>query len=239
MNIGNKVTMDISHFRAKFYLLLALISILLFSSSGIPNGYASDCPQPGGSACTLCLTGNSNNSGSQAVLSWSSSNPPPNVDHYEIWRSDQFLTRFLLATTTQAGYTDSTAQIDKAYLYQVRAVDSTGKVLSISNWDLVTMVVMADDPLTPQVTPARAVHITDLRKAVNAVRTLTGLPAASWTDSNISGLPIKAVHTQELRLKLAESLTVLDLQVPTWTDATLAGVMVKAVHMEEIRQAVK
>lgn len=239
LNLGNKVIMDISHFRAKFYLLLALISILLFSSPCIPNGYASDCPQPGGSACTLCLSGSSNSSGNQAVLSWSSSNPPPNVHHYEIWKSDQFLTRFLLATTTQSGYTDTTAQVDNAYLYQVRAVDSDGKVLTISNWDLVTTVVMADDPLTQRETPVRAVHITDLRKAINAVRELSGLPLAGWAYPDISEQPVRAVDTEELRSKLAQALTILDLPVPDWTDPALSNAIINAAYLEQIRQAVK
>jgi hypothetical protein len=187
------------------------------------------------------VTGTSNNSAGPVVISWSNSSPPPNLHHYEIWRIDQYPSRTLVTTTTQANYSDPTAQAEKAYLYQVRAVDSAGQVLTISNWDLVTTVVLADDPLHSQITPIRAAHITDLRRAVDAVRALAVLspPAVSWTDSNIAGQPLKAVYTEQLRSFLAEALTILDLPVPAWTDATLSGVQVKAVHLDQIRQAVK
>lgn len=231
--------MCLSNLKIKSSIVRLLILLILFFSLWLNKAFADNCPQYNNSGCTLCLSGNSNNSGTQATLSWSNNNPPPNVDHYEIWRSDRFLTRFLLATTTQVSFTDTTAQVDKAYLYQVRAVDSNGQVLSISNWDLVTTVVMEDDPLTPQVTMIRAVHITDLRRAVNAVRTLTGLLAASWTYDNVINQPVRAVNAEELRLSLAEALAILGLPVPAWTDSTLSGVIVKAAHLQEIFQAVK
>jgi hypothetical protein len=49
------------------------------------------------------------------------------------------------------------------------------------------------------VTVIKAVHLTELRTAVNAVRTAAGLSPATFTDATPGGILIKAIHIQELR----------------------------------------
>jgi hypothetical protein len=49
-----------------------------------------------------------------------------------------------------------------------------------------TIISSADDPTGVNVTKVKAAHITELRTAVNAVRSLAGLPAAQWTHQTLT-----------------------------------------------------
>ncbi len=44
-----------------------------------------------------------------------------------------------------------------------------------------------DDPVRPGVTPIRAIHFTELRERINALRTAAGLPRFAWTDPGPAG----------------------------------------------------
>ena len=96
-------------------------------------------------------------------------------------------------------------------------------------------VAFTDHPLISGVTPAKAIHILELRTAVNAARVARGLAPASFTDSALSaGQPLRAVHIIELRAALPPGC------VPTFTDPTIVPGLtpVKAAHLMEIRAAV-
>jgi hypothetical protein len=87
----------------------------------------------------------------------------------------------------------------------------------------------------------KAVHITELRTAINAARTRNGLAAATWTDPTFTpGLTsVKAIHVTELRAALNAVYTKLGRALPVYTDQTLtAGVTPKAAHIQELRNAV-
>src|SRR5205085_9745939 len=64
-----------------------------------------------------------------------------------------------------------------------------------------------DDPLVPGVTPIRAVHLTELRQAIDHLRTIEGLSAASWTNPTIvpGTTVIQAIHVAELRARFSEA----------------------------------
>ena len=100
-----------------------------------------------------------------------------------------------------------------------------------------------DDPLTPGVTSIKAVHIAELRQAVNTLRSRHALPPFSFTDPALSEQisPIRIIHITELRTALDEVFDVFGRAHPNYTDPTIdAGVLVvKALHVAEIRHAVK
>jgi len=101
-------------------------------------------------------------------------------------------------------------------------------------------VTWTDDPLVPGTTVVKAVHLTELRDAVNAARTAHGLSAVTWTETVTPEVtPIKAVHIAELRDALAAVYTHAGVTAPTYTDATLTQevTVVKAVHLTELRAA--
>jgi RHS repeat-associated protein len=99
--------------------------------------------------------------------------------------------------------------------------------------------VFTDDPLVAGVTGIKAVHITELRTAVNQARSRASLAAANWAEAVTTGVTIKASHITELRARLDEARIVLGLGAATYTDPSLsAGMTIKAVHVQELRQRV-
>jgi hypothetical protein len=131
---------------------------------------------------------------------------------------------------------DTTASADSAYLYRVRAVTGAG-VSSNSAADLATTIVFSDSPLRLGIF-VKAVHLSPLRTAVNAVRLLAALPAATFSDTSTPGTEIRAVHATELRSSLDAARGALGLTTGGYTDGSLTGVVIRAVHFQELRDRV-
>ena len=97
-----------------------------------------------------------------------------------------------------------------------------------------------DDPLLVQTTVIKAVHITELRSAIDSLRELNRLPAFAWTDSTITPgtTPISAVHVLELRTALDEVYQALERPLPVYSYPTIvAGRTVTALDVGELRAA--
>ncbi|MCM3870120.1 MAG: hypothetical protein ND895_05415, partial [Pyrinomonadaceae bacterium] len=95
-----------------------------------------------------------------------------------------------------------------------------------------------NNPLTAGVF-VQALHITELRDAINLVRARVGLPAASWEAGAASGQPIKATHIQEMRTKLDDARFAIGLSAVSYTPpAPIVGGQIMATHVQEIREAV-
>ena len=89
------------------------------------------------------------------------------------------------APTTGQSYVDNFVVADTAYLYRVRSVDGVSGATSFySDPDLATTIMFTDDPLAQSITPVKAIHITELRTAVSAVRVLAGLAPFTFTDGS-------------------------------------------------------
>jgi hypothetical protein len=101
------------------------------------------------------------------------------VDHYELDRKQSLSAPFVkiadIAPSTTS-FTDQNLPGPVAYLYQVRAVISSGCSSQPSNTDLATTTSFTDNPLLARITVIKAEHINELRVAVNAVRVTAGLP---------------------------------------------------------------
>lgn len=124
----------------------------------------------------------------------------------------------------------------------VRAVDASAGTSPYSAPDTATTLFFTDDPLIPQVTGVRSIHLTELRQAINAMRAAAGLTPTAFTDPTVSAAtPIKAAHGQELRTALGQARTSLGLSTATFTDSTLTAgtTSVRAVHLQELRNGVK
>jgi len=137
--------------------------------------------------------------------------------------------------------TDTGLALNTAYMYRAFAQDGNGGTSSASR-DLGTTVVFAEDPLIAGSTIVQAVHLTQLRTAVNAVRTLAALPAGSYTDPTITpGATILRRHVTELRTNLDTARSILGLAALSYTDpAITAGTTkVKAAHIQELRNGTK
>jgi hypothetical protein len=102
--------------------------------------------------------------------------------------------------------------------------------------------IFSDSTLTSFAMVIRAVHITELRRAIDTLRVRQGLGAFGWVDSGmISGaVIIRRTHLVELRTALTAVFAARGLPAPAWSDPTISpGVtIVRAVHITDLRAAV-
>ncbi|HBA39862.1 MAG TPA: hypothetical protein DCZ05_09010 [Deltaproteobacteria bacterium] len=100
-----------------------------------------------------------------------------------------------------------------------------------------------DDPINSQSTAIKAVHITDLRQAINTLRSNNGLSSASFTNSTLTAgsSQVRVGDITELRTALDGVYDAQSKAHPTYTDPTLTAgqTTIKKAHVAEIRQAVK
>lgn len=142
-------------------------------------------------------------------------------------------------------YNDTDVALDSAYLYRVRALFAGGGDSGYSNRDLATTVAFTDAQLHGAV--IKAVHLRELRRAVNAVRALVPLGAASWSYEDPVSSPAnqrRAIYLEdvtELRGRLDEAMGPLGLQAGGYPDVPPLGrgERVNAEHFEQIRARVR
>jgi hypothetical protein len=100
-----------------------------------------------------------------------------------------------------------------------------------------------DDPLTAASTGIKAVHITELRVAIDIVRVAHGLGAFTWTDPTLTpgSSMAAATHLMELRTALSQAYQAAGQAAPVYTDPTIVagGTVIKASHLNELRAAVR
>ena len=170
-------------------------------------------------------------------LTWTAS---PGADRYEVERATNITGTFtpLNTNVTATNYSDTTVSSINAYIYRVRAVNAGGSSL-YSNMDIATAITFTDDPLVVASTEIKAVHITQLRQAVDAMRTATNLPAFSWTDTNLAGVEVKALHLQQLRDNLDQALSAVGITPSAYTDLPLNSIEIKKIHLDQLRQRVR
>jgi hypothetical protein len=196
---------------------------------GCPDFQAGDgTPAPAAPAGVSALA----TSNTQVQVTWSA---VLTATSYEIYRRAPGGAFALRGTSSTTSYIDA-ASANTAYLYRVRAVNAAGSSPD-SAADLATTVIFTDAALSG--VPVKAVHLAELRTAVNAVRVQAGLGAATFTDAASPGVIVKAVHLTELRSSLDPALTALGLPAGGWTDGALAGVVIKAAHVEEMRNRMR
>ena len=103
-------------------------------------------------------------------------------------------------------------------------------------------VPFTDHPIRPGVTLVRAVHFTELRARIDALRRAAGLPAFSWTDAVLRAgvTSVKLAHLRELREALGDAYVAAGRGDPRWTDPppTAGSTPIRAAHVMELRAAV-
>lgn len=172
-------------------------------------------------------------------ISW---NAVSGASTYEVHRSlandRNTFTTIASCSGAATSCTDSTAAAGSAYLYKVRA----GTTGTFSAVDLATTVLFTDPTITAGATTSKVAHITELRTAVNAVRTLAGIGAGSYTDGALdTTFQIKRLHIVDLRTAIDAARSTLVLSAATYTDPTITtGVTtIKKAHIDDLRNAVK
>jgi hypothetical protein len=172
------------------------------------------------------------------TLSWTA---VPDATEYQLERSESMSGPFVKRTIlTGTSFNDNTVTNLKAYVYRVRAIDTSvaqTEVSPPSNMVLGTAIAFEFSVLQGQTIKAQ--HIDDLRRAVNAVRRVANLPEITFLPQNLAGLPVQAVDVQDLRNRLGEALAALDISIPAYTDPTLNtganGTVIKGIHIEQLQ----
>jgi hypothetical protein len=209
-----------------------------------PN--ATPTPAPGGPAPTNLSAALQSVSPPAATVTVSWTPPAVGVVSYVVERASapgQFAPVGQPVAAPATSFDDATASEGAAYLYRVKAVYAGGPS-DYSNTDLATAVAFTDSPL--QGVTIKATHLTELRRAVNAVRTLAGKGGATWTYPDPVSTPAsqrRAVYLEdvtELRAMLDEATGALGLATGYPASPTLArGAVVDAQHFEQIRARVR
>jgi hypothetical protein len=174
---------------------------------------------------------------SQVTVNWEA---VAGAARYEVWRSFNNSAYALLATVATTSHNDSGLAANMAYLYKVRAIAPGMDASGFSAVDAATTIVFTDPVLTGGV-KAKAVHVTQLRTAVNAMRASAGLAPQPFTDASLAALKIKAVHLTQLRSALDAARAIIGLPALAYTDPApaIGTTKLKAAHLGELRDGVK
>jgi hypothetical protein len=140
--------------------------------------------------------------------------------------------------------------VGNRYYFVVKAYTSTGVLSAASNE--VNVVISApppppttpppftDDPLVPGVHSMRAVHITELRTRIDALRATRGLGATGWTSIVAGSSFVSASDIVQMRTALNGVYQSLGLPAPIYSDSSLgSGMLIRSVHISELRTLVK
>jgi hypothetical protein len=149
-------------------------------------------------------------------------------------------TQSVIATVQTTSYSDSTVAPAAYYAYRVRAVGAEGAKSPYSAADVASTTLFTDPSLFAQTTLVRAVHILELRDAIDAVRSLAGLSTWPWSEPIVAGVTvIRAAHLVELRGALAEALTKLGAPAASYSRSVVTGGLIRASDLQEIRSAIR
>jgi thermitase len=97
-----------------------------------------------------------------------------------------------------------------------------------------------DPTITAGLTVIKAIHVTELRTRINAVRVARGLSNFAFTDPTLTATSsvIKAVHITEMRTALNAAYTAAGMTLPSYSGATPAvGLSVLRIAITELRSA--
>jgi hypothetical protein len=161
-------------------------------------------------------------------VSWTSGN----AHHYEIVRSSAGAAAAIIGTSSTTSYVDSAVVPNKTYVYRVRALAADNTASLYSAPDVATTIIFVDEPLVARVTVIKAVHLFELRRAVDAVRAAAGMGGAAVTDA----LPVfvKAIHIQELRAALDVARAAIGASPLSYANPVSGPV--RAVDLMEVRR---
>ena len=102
--------------------------------------------------------------------------------------------------------------------------------------------VFTDDPLVPRGTLAKAVHVMELRSAIDTLRGRWSLGAFAWTDPSLTvrSTPVKAQHLTDLRDALRAAYQAAGRGTPSFAEAiTARQTLIKESHFKELRDKVR
>lgn len=189
------------------------------------------------------LTTSATKSGATSVhVTWTKA-PDAVIDSYRIERCASSCNGggnwTLAGTSGSMSFSDGGRSPNSAYAYRVVSVRAGTLSAGASPPDFASTYAFSDDPAAVD-GPARAVHLTELRSAVNALRAVAGLGAYSYEDTMAAGLTIKALHFQQLREALNGARLVFGAGTVTFSPPEPAiDTILRASHLNDLRGGVQ
>jgi N-acetylmuramoyl-L-alanine amidase len=167
--------------------------------------------------------------GTNVDITWSS---VTGANAYELQRSYNGGAYVAVYSGAALSYSDPSCPGGTTCVYRTRAVDSLG----VSAWrvDIATAMTFTDPTLTAG-TMIKAVHLYQLRTAVNAVRKSAGLSEVVVSDSALNGVPMKAIHVTELRSALDAARAAIGVSSLSYTRVVAPATRIHAIDLTEIR----
>ena len=143
----------------------------------------------------------------------------------------------VLTTTASTNYTDPAVARGRHAVQGARD-RCVCRVSPYSAADAATTFSFTNDPVIAGGTIVQATHMTEIRLAVNALRTTAGLGSMSFSaPAPAIGTVVRAATIQELRTGADQARAALALSVMSYTDASPG--IIKAVHVQQLRNAVQ
>lgn len=159
------------------------------------------------------------------------------ADHYEVWRSFNAGDYVLVNSPAGTSYPDASVSANTTYLYRVRAVNAAGDRSPFAS-AFATTIGFTDDPLNGVI--VKAVHLTEVETAINAVRAAIGLSPLAANPTIGVGQVVRLSHITSLRANLNEVCRVIGIGCPPLHNpVAAAGGIVRAVHVHDLRDAVR
>ena len=165
----------------------------------------------------------------------------PNVDRYQILRRQGSTFSVVHDAVWAASPTlsfDDPATPGAVHLYRVRGVSDDGT----PGFESVSTAVFAStftDPIVSAGVAIKALHINELRVALNAYRTALGLGPDSFDDPSLApGMPIRALHIIQLRESFNTVRTEIGLASSSLPWAP-SGSVALAQHIVQLRANVQ
>jgi hypothetical protein len=155
---------------------------------------------------------------------------------YEVWRSSLGSAYSLLTTSGGTTMSDLGLTANRTYLYKVRAI-SPGETSAFGPIDPATTIIFTDPALSSAI-KVKAVHLTELRTAVNAMQQAAGQAPTTFPET-ITALvtTIKASHITGLRSALDAARSTIGLTPISYIDPTLVvgATTIKSAHVTQLR----
>lgn len=93
-----------------------------------------------------------------------------------------------------------------------------------------------DEPVASD-TRIRAIHVTEMRARIDAVRNHIGMASFAWRDTVTALTAVRAIHIADLRTALTEAFVFTAREAPAFRDPVLSsGVTpIRRIHIEDLR----